>query len=228
MTQNDIVTQLNALRNEEYAAFQQKLIPNIDPQSIIGVKTPQLKLIAKEIAGRNTSQTFLRQLPHRYFEENQIHAFIIAGIKDYDLCIEEVSQFLPYIDNWATCDQLSPKVFARHKTELLTEIHKWIASNHLYTQRFAIGMLMRHYLDDDFKTQYLDIVAETLSDEYYLNMMRAWYFATALAKQYQPTLRLFEEKRLDKWTHNKAIQKARESYRLDSRQKDYLQTLKIK
>ena len=175
---------------------------------------------------RGNISPFLEALPHRYFDENQLHAFLLSELKDYGRCLEEVCRFLPYIDNWATCDQLSPKVFARHRGELIEEIRKWIRSGQTYTVRFGIGMLMQHFLDDGFDPVYPEMTVSIRSDEYYVNMMIAWYFATALAKQYEAVLPFLEEKRLAPWTHNKAIQKALESYRIKPEQKAYLRSLK--
>ena len=212
----------------EYRAFQSKLIPNVDADYFIGVRTPVLRKYAKELLKTGDVSSFLNELPHEYFDENQLHAFIISGIKDFDECIKELERFLPYINNWATCDQLSPRCFAKHKSELLKYIDRWIKSDETYTVRFAIGMLMSHFLDDEFDVKYPGKVAQVKSEEYYINMMIAWYFATALAKQYESTLPFIENKVLDKWTHNKAIQKAIESYRITDEQKEYLRTLKIK
>ena len=212
----------------EYRDFQSKLIPNVDKSYFIGVRTPVLRKYAKELLKAGEYADFLCELPHNYFDENQLHAFIISGIKDFDTCIDEVEKFLPYVNNWATCDQFSPKCFAKNKEELLKHIYKWIESDEIYTVRFAIGMLMSHFLDGDFDEKYLKTVSAIRSDEYYINMMIAWYFATALAKQYESTLPYIENKVLDKWTHNKAIQKAVESYRITPEQKEYLKTLKIK
>ena len=170
---------------------------------------------------------FLDDLPHKYFDENQLHAFIISEIKDYGKCMEEVNRFLPYVDNWATCDQMSPKVFRKHRGELIREIKKWIRSDRTYTVRFGTGMLMEHFLEEDFDAAYPDMVADRRSDEYYINMMTAWYFATALAKRYDEILPYIEEQRLDVWTHNKAIQKSVESCRITPEQKEYLKSLKI-
>ena len=212
----------------EYRDFQSKLIPNVDKSYFIGVRTPVLRKYAKELLKTGDIGVFLNELPHEYFDENQLHAFILSGIKDFGECIAELEKFLPYINNWATCDQLSPKCFAKNKAELLKYINKWIKSDKTYTVRFAIGMLMSHFLDTDFDEKYLDTVAAVKSEEYYINMMIAWYFATALAKQYESTLPYIENKALDKWTHNKAIQKAVESYRITDEHKKYLRTLKIK
>lgn len=220
--------QLFELQDKKYAEFQEKLIPTVSPETIIGIRTPQLRAYAKQVAKMEKKQEFLQDVPHQYFDENQLHAFLISEEKEFDRCMEELEKFLPYIDNWATCDQLSPKVFKKHKTELLPYIEKWLSSGHTYSMRFGIGMLMQHFLDDMFEVKYADRVAGIRSEEYYINMMIAWYFATALAKQYDSILPYIEKKRLDVWTHNKAIQKAVESYRITPQQKEYLKTHKIK
>ena len=222
-----ILDRLYALQDTKYRDFQGKLIPTVDPKTIIGVRTPDLRTLAKELAKQEDIGTFLDTLPHTYFDENQLHAFILSELKDYGQCIQRIKEFLPYIDNWATCDQLSPKAFKKHKTELLKEIKSWLKSDKTYTVRFAVGMLMQHYLDDDFKSDYPKLVAAIKSDEYYINMMRAWYFATALAKQYDAIIPYIEQKKLDPWTHNKAIQKAVESYRITSEQKEYFKTFRL-
>ena len=224
----EIANQLFILQDKQYAGFQARLLPTLNRESIIGVRTPELRKLAKQLHKSANSDAFLRELPHRYFDENQLHAFLISEIKDYYDCLIAVKAFLPYIDNWATCDQLSPKVFAKHKDELITEIKLWFCSSLEYTIRFAIKMLMQHYLDADFQPQYNDLVAGVKRDEYYVRMMQAWYFATALAKQYDATIPYLETQHLDAWTHNKTIQKAIESYRLTDKQKDYLRTLKVK
>ncbi len=218
---------LHDLQDLKYRDMQIKIIPTIDPDSIIGVRTPELRAIAKEMLKSGEYKEFLTKLPHRYFEENQLQAFIISGIKDLDECMEELEKFLPYVDNWATCDQMSPKVFRKHREELLGRIKKWITSDRTYTVRFGVGMLMEHFLDDDFDPAYPEMVARLRSDEYYVNMMIAWYFATALAKQYESVLPYIEQKRLDDWTHNKAIQKSVESYRITDEHKKHLKTLKV-
>ncbi len=228
MTREEIVKELFAMRDEKYAAFQAKLIPNIDPETVIGVRTPALRSYAKNLLKKAETADFLDVLPHRYFDENQLHAFILSGMKDYDSCMTRLEQFLPYVDNWATCDQMSPKIFKKHKAELLTKIEGWITSKETYTIRFAVGMLMEHFLDEDFDPGYPKMVAAIRSEEYYVNMMTAWYFATALAKQYDAILPYIEGKKMDPWTHNKAIQKSVESYRITDEQKTYLKTLKIK
>ncbi|MBQ9279326.1 MAG: DNA alkylation repair protein [Lachnospiraceae bacterium] len=228
MITKDIEKRLFELQDKKFNEFNKKLIPGMEDSYFIGVRTPALRAFAKEISKEEDTQSFLKELPHKYFDENQLHGFIISGEKDFKVCIEEVEEFLPYINNWATCDQTSPKVFKKHKKELLPYIEKWIKSEHTYTVRFAIGMLMQHYLDDDYDEKYPKLVAVVRSEEYYINMMIAWYFATALAKQYESILPYIEEKKLDNWTHNKAIQKACESYRITPEQKEYLKTFKIK
>ena len=224
----EIQKRLFELQDEKYRAFQVKLIPTVDPATVIGVRTPELRKLAKELSKGGDIDAFLETLPHEYFDENQLHAFILSGMKDYTECMAGVCRFLPFIDNWATCDQLSPKVFCKNKDDLLVHIKEWIRSDDTYTIRFAAGMLMEHFLGDDFDSSYPEMVAAIESDEYYVNMMRAWYFATALAKQYDRVISYIEEKRLDKWTHNKTIQKSVESYRISPEQKTYLKSLKIK
>ena len=224
----EIQKRLFELQDEKYRDFQVKLIPTVDPATVIGVRTPELRKLAKELSKRDDIDAFLETLPHDHFDENQLHAFILSGMKDFTKCMTGVCGFLPFIDNWATCDQLSPKVFGKNKAELLAYINEWLQSDETYTIRFAAGMLMEHFLDDDFDIKYPEMVAAIESDEYYVNMMRAWYFATALAKQYDRVISFIEEKRLDKWTHNKTIQKSVESYRISPEQKTYLKSLKIK
>ena len=228
MKRDEIVTELFKMRDADYAQFQGKLIPTVSSDRVIGVRTPALRAFAKDLYKDPDIDEFLCATPHQYFDEDQLHAFVISLEKDFDKCIALVEEFLPFIDNWATCDQLSPKCFKKEPEKLLSYIKVWIKSNHTYTVRFAIGMLMQHYLDDGFKTEYADMVAEVRSDEYYINMMIAWYFATALAKQYESIVPYIEEKRLAVWVHNKAIQKSVESYRITAEQKEYLKTLKIK
>ena len=228
MISGDIYKELVSLQDEGYRDMQITIIPTVDPDSIIGVRTPALRSFAKELSKREDIDTFLNDLPHKYFEENQLHAFILSGMKDAAKAIELVDKFLPFVDNWATCDQMSPKVFKKHKDLLLEYTDKWIKSDLTYVKRFGIGMLMEHFLDEDFKTTYLTKVSKIRSDEYYVNMMIAWYFATALAKQYDATLPYIEKQKLDIWTHNKSIQKAVESYRITPEQKEYLKTLKRK
>lgn len=211
-----------------YRDFQSSLIPNVPADRFIGVRTPVLRKYASELAKREDAGTFLNDLPHRYFDEDQLHAFIISGEKDFDRCMALTEAFLPYVDNWATCDQMSPKVFKKHHEELLSAVRRWIVSDHVYTVRFAIGMLMEHFLEEDFDPEYPEIVASVRSEEYYVRMMAAWYFATALAKQYDAVLPFLEEHRLDPWTHNKAIQKAVESRRISQERKEQLRKIKGK
>lgn len=228
MITDEIREELFKLQDKKYRDFQSKLIPNINLDAVIGVRTPELRKLAKKFEKEKKISEFLNKLPHKYFDENQLHAFILSERKDYKKCIEELNIFLPFIDNWATCDQLSPKIFKKNKTDLLKEINKWITSTHTYTVRFGIGMLMQHFLDEDFDIKYPKMIAKIRSAEYYINMMIAWYFATALAKQYDSIIPFIENKKLDKWTHNRSIQKAVESYRITPEQKEYLKSLKIK
>ena len=228
MITEEIKDRLFEEKDDAYQVFQSKLIPTVDASYFIGVRTPALRNLAKEYAQRDDVGDFLKELPHKYFDENQLHAFILSRFKDYDSCMEECNKFLPYVDNWATCDQMSPKIFAKHKEELLKQVKVWLKSGHTYTVRFGIKMLMEHFLDADFNVAYPKMVAKIRSDEYYINMMIAWYFATALAKQYESILPFIEERKLDVWTHNKTIQKSIESYRITPKQKDYLRSLKIK
>ena len=223
-----ILKELFKLQDKKYRDFQVKLIPGSSIDKMIGVRTPDLRKYSKKLIKENNYKDFLDELPHNYFDENQLHAFILSEIKDYNECINYINKFLPYVDNWATCDQMSPKVFKKNKDKLLLEIKKWLKSKDTYTIRFGIGMLMQHFLDEDFKKDYLKLVSKIKSNEYYINMMIAWYFATALAKQYKETIPYLEDKILDKWTHNKTIQKAIESYRITAEQKEYLRSLKIK
>lgn len=217
---------LFSLQDEKYGDFQAKLMPTIPRETIIGVRTPDLRKYAKELAKEKDVAEFLQDLPHKYFEENQLHAFIICEQKEYEACVKELNSFLPYVDNWATCDQMSPKVFRRHHEELLEQIKIWMASGEPYTIRYGIGMLMTHFLEEDFDIQYVEMVAAVKSEEYYVKMMVAWYFATALAKQYEAVVPFIENRRLEEWTHRKAIQKSVESYRITKEQKEYLKGLK--
>lgn len=210
-----------------YRDFQSGLIPTVEKERIIGVRTPQVRAVAKMYEKDPEINNFLGDLPHHYFEENNVHASVIGRIKDYERCLRELERFLPCIDNWATCDMESPKVFAKHTQELLEPVRRWLASRQTYTARFAIRMLMSFYLGDNFSTEYPDMVSNVRSEEYYVNMMIAWYFATALAKQYDAVIPYMEQKKLAPWTHNKAIQKARESFRITPEQKAYLKTLRI-
>lgn len=225
---NELQKNLFSMQDLSYRDFHSKLMPTIDKKSIIGIRTPQLRKFAKEFAKTEECEEFLNTLPHQYYEENNLHAFLLEMMKDYNVLVKRVDKFLPYVDNWATCDAMRPKVFKKHLPQLLFKIKEWIASDHVYTIRYGIGMLLSFYLDEEFKPEHLEMVAGISSEEYYVNMMIAWYFATALAKQYETTVPYIEEKRLDDWAHNKAIQKAIESYRITVEQKAYLRTLKIK
>lgn len=228
MILDDIRDELFKMQDIEYRDFNSKLIPTVKKEGMIGVRTPELRKYAKKLLKEEGVEDFLHSLPHKYFDENQLHAFIISEIKDFKFCIEELINFLPYLNNWATCDQLSPKIFKKHRNDLLPHIYEWLKSDKTYTVRFGIGMLMEHFLDEDFKTEYPKMVAAVRSEEYYINMMTAWYFATALAKQYESILPFIEGNKLDTWTHNKSIQKAIESNRISAEQKNYLKGLKIK
>ena len=227
-TETTIRARLFELQDLSYRDFQCKLMPTVDPDTFIGVRTPELRKLAKSFSKEPEAEAFLRTLPHRYYEENNLHGFLIETMKDYSQVIAALDAFLPYVDNWATCDLMSPKIFKKHLPELREQIQVWMASSHTYTIRFGIEMLMTFYLDEQFQPEYLDWVADVHSEEYYVNIMIAWYFATALAKQYDAALPYLQEHRLEPWTHNKAIQKAIESYRITDEQKDYLRSLKVK
>lgn len=216
------------MQDLKYKEFSQKLTPTIQPENVIGIRTPILRDYAKKLYKENDLTPFWDEIPHKYYEENNVHAFLIEQIKNYEECIRRLDQFLPYVDNWATCDMMSPKVFKKHKEELLCKIQEWVKAEEVYTVRFGVGALMTHFLDGDFEEKQFELVISIESQEYYINMMRAWYFATALAKQYDAALQVLLEKKLDVWTHNKAIQKACESHRVEKEQKEYLRTLKIR
>ena len=215
------------LRDEKNAAFVARLIPNLPPETILGARTPELRRLARQLRGTEEASRFLEALPHSFLEENSLHAFLIGEIRDYDRCLQEVERFLPYVNNWATCDSLRPKVFSKHRAELLTAVKRWLLSDETYTVRFGLGMLMTHYLDADFRPEFLAWAAEIRSEEYYVRMMLAWFFATALAKQYEAALPYLQERRLDPWTHNKTIQKAAESFRVPEEHKAFLKTLRV-
>ncbi|WP_368293051.1 DNA alkylation repair protein [Dehalobacter sp. TBBPA1] len=225
-SKEEILRRLFELQDLKYKEFACKLMPTVNPENVIGVRTPDLRKLAREFSKTPEASEFLKILPHAYYEENNLHGFLIETIRDYDTAVAAVDEFLPYIDNWATCDLISPKIFKKRLPELYEKIKVWLVSGRTYTVRFGIGMLMRFYLDDDFQPEMLELVAVIRSDEYYINMMIAWYFATALAKQYEAVLPYIQEQRLEKWTHNKAIQKAIESYRIGDEAKAYLRTLK--
>lgn len=224
----DLQQRLLGLQDKDYAAFQAKLTPGIPTERFIGVRVPALRRFAKDYAKQPESERFLSCMPHAYFDEDMLHALLLAEVKDFDRCLALVELFLPYVDNWAVCDILSPKALAKNKPMLLDRIREWSASPLTYTCRFGIGMLMAHFLDGDFAPELLDIPAAVRSEEYYVRMMVAWFFATALAKQWDATLPYLVGNRLDTWTHNKTIQKARESFRIAPDQKEYLKTLKRK
>lgn len=226
MTIHEIQNRLFEMQDLKYKEFHSKLIPTINPDAIIGVRTPELRKFAKELGNEQNVKEFLDDLPHQYYEENNLHAFLIEMINDYEECIKALNVFLPYVDNWATCDMMAPKVFKKHLSELRKQIKKWLDSEHIYEVRFAVDMLMKYYLDEKFETEYLDWVADIDSEEYYLKMVKAWFFATALAKQYEVTVPYIENQYMDKWTHNKTIQKAVESYRIDKERKQYLKSWK--
>ena len=226
--EEDIQRRLFELQDLKYKEFSSKLMPTVNPQTVIGVRTPDLRKLAKEYSKIPEASDFLKILPHTYYEENNLHGFLIETIKDYDAAAQAVDAFLPYIDNWATCDLISPKLFKKHLPELYEKIVVWLKSDKTYTVRFGIEMLMSFYLDEHFKPEMLELVAGVRSEEYYINMMIAWYFATALAKQYDAALPYIQKQRLEKWTHNKAIQKAIESYRISDESKAYLRTQKVK
>lgn len=216
------------LQDKKYKDFQSKLLPNIDNDSIIGVRVPDIRKLSKELSGSRDAIEFLQDLPHKFYDENILHGVIISDIRVYEECINELEIFLPYIDNWAVCDIISSKVFKYNKDALLVKIYEWIYSEHIYISRFGIKMLMTHFLDDDFEVKFLKIPADIHTDEYYLKMMIAWFYATALAKQWNDAIIILENRVLDKWIHNKTIQKAREGLRITKSQKEYLKTLKIK
>lgn len=222
----EIQIKLTELSDDKYADFQAKLTPGIPREKFIGVKIPVVRSYTKQLIKEGKADDFLSSLPHEYFDEYILHSVLLSQIKDFDKCISYTEAFLPYIDNWAVCDILSPKVFKKNTDKLLEYIYKWSSSDHTYTIRFAIEMLMSFYLDDKFKEEYLQIPASVISDEYYVNMMLAWFYATALAKQWDSTVQILISGKLPKWVHNKTIQKARESFRITNEQKNYLKGLK--
>ncbi|MDU1023705.1 MAG: DNA alkylation repair protein [Peptoniphilus harei] len=223
----NIKEELFALQDISYADFQAKLTPNIPRELFIGVRVPDLRKLAKKVAEEPETSKFLKNLPHKYYDENMLQGLLISEIKDYDACIVAVDEFLPYVDNWAVCDIMSPKIFKKNKKALLEKIKEWSASEKTYTCRFGIEMLMSHFLDDDFKAEYLEIALSVNSEDYYVQVMVAWFFATALAKEWDATVKYIEDHRLDRWTHNKAIQKARESSRITPKEKEYLKSFKV-
>ena len=219
---------LMEVKDDTYRDFQAKLVPDIPSETILGVRTPEMRKIAKEVFESPDRDVFLSDLPHRYYEENLIHFFVISMSRDFDECVKVTERFLPYVDCWPVSDQATPKAFKKNHEKLLPFIRKWIDSDHVYTARFGIRMLMNEFLGDDFKEEYLNLVADKKGEEYYLKMMIAWYFATALAKRYDETVPYFEKHRLEEWVHRKAIQKATESYRVSDAHKEYLKSLRKK
>ena len=228
MITKEIQNELFCKQDKAFRDFQKPLIPGKDAECFIGVRTPELRKLAKTFSKHEDIGEFLQDLPHRYFDEDQLHAFIVSEIRDFDRCLAETERFLPYIDNWATCDQFSPKVFKKHLPGLDACIRRWLKSEHPYTVRYALGMRMQHFLDEHFLPEYLDEAASVESEEYYVRMMVAWFFATALAKQYDAALPYIRENRLPVWTHNKTIRKAIESYRITPQQKEVLRSLQRK
>lgn len=228
LTDRDLETQLFALQDLKYRDFHCRLIPTVDPKTVIGVRTPALRRLAKEFAKTEDAAVFLETLPHRYYEENNLHGMLISAGRDYQQAVEALNRFLPFVDNWATCDLISPKAFKSHPTGLPEQARSWMGAEHTYMVRFGIGVLMGFYLDEAFRPEYLSWAAELRSEEYYINMMTAWFFATALAKQYDAALPYIEGERLELWVHNKTIQKAVESYRVSEDHKRYLRKLRRK
>lgn len=224
----NIIDVLKNNKDDKYAEFQVKLTPGISLDNVLGVRVPILRKIANVFIKEKESSEFLNKLPHKYYDEYMLHSILLSKSNNYDDCIIQVDKFLSFIDNWAVCDTLSPNVFKKYKKELIPKIEEWIASKDTYTCRFGIKMLMSLYLDNDFDKKYLKMVSKIRSDEYYINMMIAWYFATALAKQWDDTIIYLENNKLDKWVHNKTIQKAKESFRVSEEHKLYLNSLKIK
>ncbi len=224
--EQSIRNQLLTLQDPHYREFQCRLIPTVPADLIIGIRIPVLRSYAKTMFKESGSLAFLQMLPHRYYDENNLHAFLLEQLPDYNECIRSLDAFLPYVDNWSTCDSMKPKVFRKHLPELIQKIPEWLNDSHPYTVRFGIEMLMNYYLGEGFRSDYADLVSAVQSSEYYVNMMIAWYFATALAKNYDQTILYIEENRLTPFVHNKSIQKALESYRVTAEHKDYLRTLK--
>ena len=223
----EIQQRLFALQDAGYRDFHAALMPTVDKALVIGVRMPALRALAKELKGTELAADFMAALPHKYYEENNLHAALIGYIRDFDACMAAVERFLPYVDNWATCDMMNPRALAKDKAALLERIRLWLQSGHTYTVRFGMEMLMNHFLEEDFREEYPALVASVRSEEYYVRMMQAWYFATALAKQYEAAVTYLEQRRLGAWVHNKTIQKARESFRVSQEQKEYLKSLKV-
>ena len=224
----EIQKELFSRQDKEYMKFLSKLTPNVSEDTIIGVRIPEIRKLAKKLVKNNEYEDFLKELPHKYYDENLLHGAIISENKDFENCIELLNSFLPFVDNWAVCDTISPKIFKKHKKELIEKIKEWSQSDKTYTCRFGVEMLMTHFLDEDFKKEYLEMVANIHSEEYYVKMVIAWFFATALAKQWDYAVIYLENNKLDVWVHNKTIQKARESLRILEDKKGYLKGLKRK
>ncbi|MBO4669888.1 MAG: DNA alkylation repair protein [Lachnospiraceae bacterium] len=217
---------LLSVKDDQYKEFQAKLVPNIPAETILGVRTPQMREIAKKVAASAERDAFLKSLPHKYYEENLIHFFVLSLMKDFDECVRAVEEFLPYVDCWPVSDQATPKPFRKNHEKLLPYIRKWIDSDHVYTARFGMRMLMNEFLGEDFKEEYLAWIADKKGDDYYLQMMQAWYFATALAKQYDASVKYIEQRKLNEWVHKKSIQKAIESFRVSDAHKEYLKSFR--
>ncbi len=228
MTVKELQKLLFEYEDKKYADFGAKLIPNLPRESFIGIRSPEYKNIVKRIKDDPVIPEFLASLPHTYHEENCLHVALINKMKDFDQCLAELEKFMPYINNWAVNDGLNPACFKKHRPELIAYVQKWISSEATYTRRCGMKILMANYLDQDFKPQYLDLPADLRSTEYYVNMMTAWLFAEALVKQWDSAIKFIEGHRLDAWTHNKAIQKACESFRVSDEKKEYLRSLKIR
>lgn len=228
MSLTNLQKRLFKISDKKYAEFQSKLTPGVDPTSFIGVRVPVLRKFAKDYAKEDDAINFLNSLPHKYYDENLLHSLLIQNTKDYDETIKRLNEFLPYVDNWAVSDTLMPRCFKKNRDKLIKEIKKWVKSNKTYTCRFGVDVLMSQFLDEDFKEEYFDLVNDVKSNEYYVKIMVAWYYATALAKQYDSAIKVIESKKLDKWIHNKSIQKSIESSRISLEHKNYLKTLKVK
>lgn len=224
----DIQKRLCAMQDKEYRSFQSRLMPTVNPDKIIGVRVPQIRELARNVMKNEPElvATFLQELPHHYYEEDNLHVLLVNRTKDFTTCLMQVEAFLPHLDNWATCDSFRPQSFTRHRQQVLAKARDWMTSAHCYTVRFGIGCMMSYFLDKDFSPEQLELVGGIPSEEYYVRMMQAWYFATALAKQYRPTLTYLSKNNLEVWTHNKAIQKALESHRITTEQKTLLRKMK--
>lgn len=224
----EIRMRLYSLQDPEYRAFHSRLMPEVPMEKIIGVRIPLLRTLAKELNREGKGEVVFSSLPHETYEELNLHGFLIEYIRDYDSCVKALEQFLPYVDNWATCDMVSPKILGKHRDRLLEQIKAWIRSDHDFTVRYGLGMLMRYYLDEEFKAEYLELAAGIKREEYYVRMMVAWFFATALYKQYDASVQYLQERRLPQWVHNKTISKACDSQRMTKEQKEYLKSLRWK